>query len=126
VDVATLPYPGFATAYIPLVVALLTRANGTAIVTENVFDGRFGFVPELVRMGADVRTEGRHAVVRGVERLQGAPVRAGDVRAGAALVIAGLAADGVTEVYEPMHVDRGYVDLAGKLRTLRADVERVP
>jgi UDP-N-acetylglucosamine 1-carboxyvinyltransferase len=125
VDVATLPYPGFATDFMPLVVALLTTAEGTAIVTENVFDNRFSFVDELNRMGADVRNEGRHAVVRGVPRLSGAPVRALDVRAGAALVLAGLAADGETEVLDPYHVDRGYPDLAGKLGSLGADVERV-
>jgi UDP-N-acetylglucosamine 1-carboxyvinyltransferase len=125
VDVATLPYPGFATDFMPLVVALLATAEGTAIVTENVFDSRFSFVDELNRMGADVRNEGRHAVVRGVPRLSGAPVRALDVRAGAALVLAGLAADGETEVLDPYHVDRGYPDLAGKLRSLGADVNRV-
>jgi UDP-N-acetylglucosamine 1-carboxyvinyltransferase len=124
VDVATLPYPGFATDFMPLVVALLATAEGTAIVTENVFDSRFSFVDELNRMGADVRNEGRHAVVRGVPRLSGAPVRALDVRAGAALVLAGLAADGETEVLDPYHVDRGYPDLAGKLRSLGADVTR--
>jgi UDP-N-acetylglucosamine 1-carboxyvinyltransferase len=125
VDVATLPYPGFATDFMPLVVALLTTAEGSAIVTENVFDNRFGFVNELHRMGADIRNEGRHAVVRGVERLSGAPVRAQDVRAGAALVVAGLAADGETRVLDPYHVDRGYPDLAGQLQTLGADVQRV-
>jgi UDP-N-acetylglucosamine 1-carboxyvinyltransferase len=125
VDVATLPYPGFATDFMPLVVALLATADGTAIVTENVFDSRFSFVDELNRMGADVRNEGRHAVVRGVPRLSGAPVRALDVRAGAALVLAGLGADGETEVLDPYHVDRGYPDLAGKLRSLGADVTRV-
>jgi UDP-N-acetylglucosamine 1-carboxyvinyltransferase len=125
VDVATLPYPGFATDFMPLVVALLATADGAAIVTENVFDNRFSFVDELNRMGADVRNEGRHAVVRGVPRLSGAPVRALDVRAGAALVLAGLAADGETEVLDPYHVDRGYPDLAGKLRSLGADVERL-
>jgi UDP-N-acetylglucosamine 1-carboxyvinyltransferase len=124
VDVATLPFPGFATDFLPQVVALLATADGTAIVTENVFDNRLGFVPELNRMGADVRHEGRHAVVRGVERLSGAPVRALDVRAGAALVLAGLAADGETVVYEPQHVDRGYPDLAATLRTVGADVVR--
>ena len=91
VDIATLPYPGFATDFMPMAVALLAVSEGTAIVTENVFDNRFSFVDELVRMGADVRTEGRYAVVRGVERLSGAPVRALDVRAGAALALAGLA-----------------------------------
>jgi UDP-N-acetylglucosamine 1-carboxyvinyltransferase len=125
VDVATLPYPGFATDFMPLVVALLTTADGSAIVTENVFDNRFGFVNELVRMGADIRNEGRHAVVRGVDRLSGAPVRAQDVRAGAALVVAGLAADGETTVLDPFHVDRGYPDLAGQLRKLGAEVRRV-
>jgi UDP-N-acetylglucosamine 1-carboxyvinyltransferase len=124
VDVATLPYPGFATDFMPLVVALLATAEGSAIVTENVFDNRFGFVDELHRMGADIRNEGRHAVVRGVDRLSGAPVRAQDVRAGAALVVAGLAADGETRVLDPFHVDRGYADLAGHLQTLGADVRR--
>jgi UDP-N-acetylglucosamine 1-carboxyvinyltransferase len=125
VDVATLPYPGFATDFMPLVVALLTTAEGSAIVTENVFDNRFGFVNELVRMGADIRNEGRHAVVRGVDRLSGAPVRAQDVRAGAALVVAGLVADGETTVLDPFHVDRGYPDLARQLQALGADVRRV-
>jgi UDP-N-acetylglucosamine 1-carboxyvinyltransferase len=109
----------------PLVVALLATADGSAIVTENVFDNRFGFVDELNRMGADVRNDGRHAVVRGVERLSGAPVRAQDVRAGAALVLAGLSADGETRVLEPHHVDRGYPDLAAKLRSLGAAVRRI-
>ena len=125
VDVATLPFPGFATDFLPLVVALLATADGTAIVTENVFDNRLAFVPELNRMGADVRHEGRHAVVRGVERLSGAPVRALDVRAGAALVLAGLAAEGETVVFDPHHVDRGYPDLPAALRSLGADIERV-
>ena len=124
VDVATLPFPGFATDFLPLVVALLATADGTAIVTENVFDNRLGFVPELNRMGADVRHEGRHAVVRGVPRLSGAPVRALDVRAGAALVLAGLAAEGETVVFDPHHVDRGYPDLAASLRALGANVPR--
>jgi UDP-N-acetylglucosamine 1-carboxyvinyltransferase len=125
VDIATLPFPGFATDFMPLAVALLATADGTAIVTENVFDNRLGFVAELNRMGADVRNEGRHAVIRGVPRLSGAPVRALDVRAGAALVLAGLAADGDTVVLDPFHVDRGYSDLAASLRALGADVERV-
>ncbi len=125
VDVQTLPYPGFSTDFMPLAVALLTRAGGTAIVTENIFDNRFAFVDELNRMGADIRTEGRHAVVRGVERLTGAPVRAHDVRAGAALVLAALGADGETTVLDPRHVDRGYADLPGKLASLGAAVQRV-
>jgi UDP-N-acetylglucosamine 1-carboxyvinyltransferase len=125
VDVATLPYPGFPTDFMPLVTALLAVADGTGIVTENIYDGRFQFVDELARMGADVRNEGRHAIVRGVERLSGAPVRAGDVRAGAALTIAGLCADGETIVHDCHHVDRGYIDLPGKLQALGADCERV-
>jgi UDP-N-acetylglucosamine 1-carboxyvinyltransferase len=125
VDIATLPFPGFATDFMPLVVALLATADGTAIVTENVFDNRLGFVAELSRMGADIRNEGRHAVIRGVPRLSGAPVRALDVRAGAALVLAGLAADGETVVLDPFHVDRGYSDLAASLSALGADVDRV-
>ena len=91
----------------------MTVAEGSAIATENIYEGRFQFVDELVRMGADVRTEGRHAIVRGVERLSGAPVTASDVRAGAALVLAGLVADGETVVHGCEHVDRGYPDLAG-------------
>jgi UDP-N-acetylglucosamine 1-carboxyvinyltransferase len=124
VDVATLPYPGFATDYKPLLVTLLTVASGVGIVTENLFFGRFRYVEELRRMGADIRTEGHHAVVRGVERLSGAPVRAFDVRAGAALVLAGLVADGETLITDAHHVDRGYEDLGGKLASLGAHVSR--
>ena len=124
-DVSTLPYPGVATDYKPLLVTLLSLADGVGIVTENVFSGRFRYVNELVRMGADVRTEGHHAVVRGVPRLSGAPVRAHDIRAGAALVLAGLAAEGETIVADAFHIDRGYEDFAGKLRGLGADVQRV-
>jgi len=124
VDVATLPYPGFATDYKPLLVALLTVGDGVGIVTENLFFGRFRYVEELRRMGADIRTEGHHAVVRGVSALSGAPVRAFDVRAGAALVLAGLVADGETVITDAHHVDRGYEDLDGKLVSLGADVRR--
>jgi len=124
VDVQTLPFPGFATDFMPLAVAALAVADGTAIVTENIFDNRFAFVDELNRMGADIRTEGRHAVVRGVERLSGAPVRVPDVRAGAALLLAGLAADGETTVHDTHHIERGYGDLPGHLAALGADVTR--
>jgi UDP-N-acetylglucosamine 1-carboxyvinyltransferase len=124
VDVATLPYPGFATDYKPLLVTLLTVADGVGIVTENLFFGRFRYVEELRRMGADIRTEGHHAVVRGVGRLSGAPVRAFDVRAGAALVLAGLVAEGETVVSDAHHVERGYEDLGRKLATLGARVSR--
>jgi UDP-N-acetylglucosamine 1-carboxyvinyltransferase len=124
VDVSTLPYPGVATDYKPLLVTMLTVADGVGIVTENLFSGRFRYVDELRRMGADLRTEGHHAVVRGVPRLSGAPVRASDIRAGAALVLAGLVAEGETEVAGAHHVDRGYEDLAGALQSLGAKVSR--
>lgn len=125
VDVATLPYPGVATDYKPLIVTLLSVAEGAAIVTENLYPGRFRYVDELRRMGADIRTEGHHAVVSGVPRLSGSRVRAPDIRAGAALVLAGLRAEGETLVSSAAHVDRGYEDLAGKLSSLGADVARV-
>lgn len=126
VDVVTLPYPGVATDYMPLLVTALSVAEGVAIVTENLFRGRFRYVDELRRMAADIRTEGHHIVVRGVKQLSGAPVRATDLRAGAALVLAGLAADGETVLSGVEHVDRGYEDFDGKLRALGADVERRP
>jgi UDP-N-acetylglucosamine 1-carboxyvinyltransferase len=125
IDIPTLPFPGFATDFMPLAVSVLCVAEGTAIVTENIYDGRFQFIDELARMGADVRNEGRHAVVRGVERLQGAPVTAPDVRAGAALVLAALRADGPTTVHGGEHIDRGYADLAAGLRAIGANVTRV-
>jgi len=124
VDVATLPYPGVATDYKPFLVTMLSVADGVGIVTENLFSGRFRYVDELRRMGADIRTEGHHAVVRGVRRLSGAPVRAPDLRAGAALVLAGMVAEGETVVSDARHIDRGYEDLAATLRSLGADVSR--
>lgn len=124
VDVSTLPYPGVATDYKPVLVTMLSVAEGVAIVSENVFAGRFRYVDELRRMGADIVTKGHHAVVRGVKRLSGAQVRSTDIRAGAALVLAGLVAEGVTEVAGADHVDRGYEDLAGRLASLGADVSR--
>jgi len=125
-DVATLPYPGIATDYKPMLVAMLAVADGVAIVTENIFhDNRFAYVAELNRMGADIRTEGHHAVVRGVDRLSGAKVKAHDVRAGVAVVLAGLVGEGETEVQDTFHIDRGYEDFVGKLRSLGADVERL-
>jgi len=124
VDVSTLPYPGLATDYKPFLVAALTVSDGAGMVTENIFAGRFRYIDELVRMGAEIRAEGRHAVVRGVERLSGAPVRAHDIRAGAALVVAGLTADGETVISNAHHVDRGYEDLAGKLSSVGAQVTR--
>lgn len=124
VDLVTLPYPGFPTDLQPQMMALLAAAEGTSIVTENVFESRFMFVDELNRMGADIRTEGHHAVIRGVEHLSAAPVRALDIRAGAALVIAALATNGVTEIEDMYHVDRGYQDFESKLTRLGAVVRR--
>jgi UDP-N-acetylglucosamine 1-carboxyvinyltransferase len=124
VDLVTLPYPGFPTDLQPQMMALLAAADGTSIVTENVFESRFMFVDELNRMGADIRTEGHHAVIRGVEWLSAAPVRALDIRAGAAMVIAALSADGVTEIADMHHVDRGYQSFEDKLTALGAVVRR--
>ena len=126
VDLVTLPYPGFPTDLQPQIMALMSIARGTSIITENVFESRFMFVDELNRMGADIRTEGHHAVIRGVEQLSAAPVRALDIRAGAAMIIAALAADGTTEISDLYHVDRGYEDFDGRLAALGADVHREP
>ena len=124
IDVATLPYPGIATDYKPLIVTMLAVADGVGIVTENLYPGRFRYVEELHRLGADISTDGHHAVVRGRASLSGAPVRAPDIRAGAALVIAGLAADGETTIAGVHHIDRGYDDLVGRLAGLGADITR--
>ena len=124
-DLSTLPYPGIATDYKPLLMSVLALSDGVGIVTENLYGAnRFGYVSELVRMGADIRIQGHHAVVRGVPRLSAAPVKAHDLRAGAGLVLAGLGADGETVVSDAFHVERGYDDLSGKLRSLGADVTR--
>ncbi len=124
VDFVTLPYPGLATDFQPILMAMLSVADGTSIATENVFESRFLYVDELRRMGADISTEGHHAVIRGVPRLSAAPVRALDIRAGAAMVVAALCADGITEVSDMQHVDRGYEDFESKLVALGADVRR--
>ncbi len=126
VDVVTLPYPGFPTDLQPMMLALNSVANGSAMVTENVYEARFMFVDEMQRLGADIRIDGHHAVVRGRERLSGAPVRATDIRAAAGLVIAGLAAEGVTTVSEAHHLDRGYPGFDAQLRSLGAVVRREP
>ncbi len=126
VDVVTLPYPGFPTDLQPMLLALNAVADGSAMVTENVYEARFVFVDELQRLGADIRTDGHHAVVRGRERLSGAPVRATDIRAAAGLVLAGLVADGVTTVSEVHHLDRGYPGFDAQLRALGATVTREP
>ena len=124
IDVATLPYPGIATDYKPLIVTMLAVSDGIGIVTENLYPGRFRYVEELQRLGADIRTDGHHAVVRGRPSLSGAPVRAPDIRAGAALVVAGLAADGETTISGVHHIDRGYDDLVGRLAAVGCEIER--
>jgi UDP-N-acetylglucosamine 1-carboxyvinyltransferase len=125
IDFATLPYPGIATDYKPLLVAMNSVASGVGIVTENLFPGRFRYIEELCKLGADIRIDGHHAVVKGVDHLIGAAVVAPDIRAGAALVVAGLAAHGETIISEIHHIDRGYDDLVGRLSGLGADVTRV-
>ena len=125
IDFVTLPYPGFATDLQPMAIALSAVADGTSMITENVFEARFRFVDEMVRLGADARTDGHHAVVRGVDRLSSAPVWASDIRAGAGLVLAGLCADGVTQVWDVEHIDRGYPRFVENLQGLGADVARV-
>ncbi|MFA5844887.1 MAG: UDP-N-acetylglucosamine 1-carboxyvinyltransferase [Coriobacteriia bacterium] len=122
VDVATLPYPGFPTDMQPQFMTLMSMAGGNSVITENVFENRFMFADELTRMGADVRIEGHHALVRGVDQLSGAPVRSPDLRAGAALVLAGLAADGETVVGDIHHILRGYEGFVQKLCDVGAQV----
>jgi UDP-N-acetylglucosamine 1-carboxyvinyltransferase len=125
VDFMTLPYPGFATDLQPFAVALSAVSEGTSMITENVYEGRFRFIEEMVRLGADARTDGHHAVVRGVESLSSAPVWSHDIRAGAGLVLAGLCADGVTEIWDIFHIDRGYPHFVENLNRLGARVDRV-
>jgi UDP-N-acetylglucosamine 1-carboxyvinyltransferase len=122
VDAVTLPFPGFPTDLQSFMITLNAISDGAAMVTENLFEGRFTFAQELTRLGAHVQTDGHHAAIRGVERLSGAPVVATDIRAGAALVLAGLVADGETRVSAAHHVHRGYTDFAGNLRRLGADI----
>ncbi len=123
--VKTLPYPGFPTDMQPQMSIVLALSSGTSIVTESIFENRFKYVDELARMGADIKVEGNSAIIDGVERLTGARVSAPDLRAGAALVIAGLAADGITTVDDIMYIQRGYEDFEGKLSALGADIQRV-
>ncbi|MDI6817460.1 MAG: UDP-N-acetylglucosamine 1-carboxyvinyltransferase [Actinomycetota bacterium] len=124
-DLATLPYPGFPTDLQTQFMTILAIAEGTSIITENIFENRFMFVAELNRMGSDIKTEGRHAIIRGVSGLSGAPVNAPDLRGGAALVVAGLVAEGVTEIADIYHIDRGYHNFEQKLRAIGASIERV-
>jgi len=125
VDIKTQVHPGFPTDLQAPFVALLCRANGTAVVTETVFENRFMHVDELKRMGADIKIEGRSAIIQGVPRLTGAPVQATDLRAGAALILAGLMAEGITEVYGVHHIDRGYERIVEKLQRLGSKIQRV-
>ncbi|MBU3061806.1 UDP-N-acetylglucosamine 1-carboxyvinyltransferase [Nocardia sp. NEAU-G5] len=125
VNFATLPFPGFPTDLQPMAIGLAAIADGTSMITENVFEARFRFVEEMIRLGADARTDGHHAVVRGIPRLSSAPVWSSDIRAGAGLVLAGLVADGVTEVHDVFHIDRGYPNFVENLAALGADVQRV-
>ncbi|MBP3952796.1 UDP-N-acetylglucosamine 1-carboxyvinyltransferase [Bacillus suaedae] len=125
VDLKTMPHPGFPTDMQAQMMALLLRANGTGVITETVFENRFMHVEEFRRMNSNIKIEGRSAIITGPSELQGAEVSATDLRAGAALILAGLVADGVTRVTELKHIDRGYVNLAGKLQAVGADIERV-
>jgi UDP-N-acetylglucosamine 1-carboxyvinyltransferase len=124
VDVATLPYPGFPTDLQPMVITLNSIAEGTSIVTENVFEGRFMFVNELLRLGAKIQVDGHHAAITGIKQLSAAPVAATDIRAGAGLVLAALVSDGVTIIEDAFHIDRGYPDFPAQLQSLGADVSR--
>ncbi len=126
VDISTLPYPGVATDYKPFLASMLCVADGTSIVTENLFAGRFRYVNELVALGAEVRTDGNHAVIKGSKKLKGANVVSHDIRAGAALIVAALGATGQTVMTDEGHVNRGYPDLAGDLRKLGANIWERP
>lgn len=125
VDIVTLPYPGFPTDLQPQFIALNAISDGASLVTENLFEARFRFVHELARLGADIRTDGHHALVHGRSALSGAPVEATDIRAGAGLILAGLVAEGVTTIFGMSHVDRGYADFVPDLQQLGANVRRL-
>ena len=125
VNIKTMPYPGFPTDMQPQFAAALCRANGQSVITEGIYDNRFKYMTELRKMGANVSVEGRGAVIEGVDKLSGAPVAACDLRAGAAMVIAGLSAEGVTEVEDIHYIERGYENFVGKLQALGADIELV-
>ena len=124
-DLSTAPFPGFATDMQAQFMAMLCRADGASVLTETIFENRYMHVPELARMGADIAVTGRSAVVRGVDRMVGAPVMATDLRASMSLIMAGLAAEGETEVNRVYHLDRGYERLEEKLQAVGADIERV-
>ena len=124
-NVKTMPHPGFPTDMQPQIAAVLSIADGTSIITEGVWDSRFRYVEQLTFMGADIQVDGKMAVITGVEKLKPSPVRAVDLRAGAAMIIAGLSANGITEIEEIDHIDRGYENVVEKFSTLGADIKRV-
>lgn len=124
-NIKTMPHPGFPTDMQPQIAVLLSLAEGTSIINENVWDNRFRYVDELKRMGAQISVDGKLAVIEGVDHLDAAPVKATDLRAGAALVIAGLCANGVTQIENVQQIERGYENIEGKLRNLGADIRRV-
>lgn len=125
VDIKTLPFPGFPTDMQPQFMALSCLAKGTSVITETVFENRFVHTGDLIRMGADIKVEGHSTIIKGVKKLSAAPVMASDLRGGAALVLAGLVAEGTTELSRMYHLDRGYVKLEEKLNSLGADIKRV-
>ena len=124
-NVKTLPYPGFPTDMQPQITVVLSMAKGTSVITEGVWENRYKYVDELNRMGANIQVDGKVAVIEGVKTLTGAPVKACDLRAGAAMVIAGMAAAGVTEIEEVYHIERGYENIVSKLRAVGADIRQV-
>ena len=123
--IKTMPHPGFPTDMQPLMTTLLTLADGTSIVTEGIWENRFRYVDELLRMGANIQVDGQVAVIEGVKKLRPAPLRATDLRAGAAMIMAALSADGISEVDETIHIERGYENIVEKLQLLGADIRRV-
>lgn len=123
--IKTMPHPGFPTDMQPLMTVLMSTAKGTSVITESIWDNRFRYVEELVRMGANIQVDGQVAIVTGVEALHAAPLRSPDLRAGAALVVAALAAEGVSEIDETMYIERGYENIVEKLQALGADIARV-
>ncbi|MDO8518550.1 MAG: UDP-N-acetylglucosamine 1-carboxyvinyltransferase, partial [Deltaproteobacteria bacterium] len=124
VEISTQPFPGFATDFQAQFMALLAVADGVSVISENIFENRFMHVGELNRMGADIKMEGKTAIVRGVEKLLAAPIMATDLRASASLVLAGLAAEGVTDIHRVYHIDRGYERIEQKFRHLGAKIKR--
>jgi UDP-N-acetylglucosamine 1-carboxyvinyltransferase len=125
IDIKTMPYPGFPTDMQAQMMSLLCRVKGTSIITETVFENRFMQAVELKRMGANIKIDGRSAVIEGIDRFTGSDVKATDLRAGAALILAGLTAEGTTVIEDIYHIDRGYVSIEQKLKGLGADIERV-